>query len=297
MFPRAKEIDRLLSKTAICAAKAVLNGANAKEQLERLKENNQKLQSELSELLFKANLTSDYLKIKYHCEKCCDQGYTDGIMCSCMKKLLKHEAYNKLNRLSPLSLSTFECFSLEYYSDVQINNGRTTPKKRMQGILNFCKNYAQNFSTDSPSLLMQGATGLGKTHLSLAIASEVIDKGYGVIYGSVPNIIMKLEKERFTYGSEKLHSDSEGYLIDCDLLILDDLGTEFSTTFSSATIYNIINSRIMVNKPTIISTNLSMKDIERAYTSRLVSRIIGNNLRLDFIGEDIRQIKRKNRNN
>lgn len=293
MFPRAKEIDRLLSKTAICAAKSILNGAGAKQQLEQLKVSNQKLQFELSSILLKANLSRDYLQIKYHCEKCCDTGYVDGIMCSCMKKLLKLEAYNKLNRLSPLSLSTFDCFSLEYYSDIPLKEGKISPHKRMKDILNFCMDYAENFSLKSPSLLMQGATGLGKTHLSLAIAKDVINKGYGVIYGSAPNIVMKLEKERFTYGSEKIYSDSESYLIDCDLLILDDLGTEFATSFSSCTIYNIINSRIMEYKPTIISTNFSMRDLERAYSSRLVSRIMGNHLRLEFLGGDVRQSKRK----
>lgn len=293
MFPRAKEIDRLLSKTAICAAKSILNGAGAKEQLEKLKISNQKLQFELSSILIEANLPRDYLQIKYRCERCCDTGYVNGMMCTCMKKLLKHEAYDKLNRLSPLSLSTFDCFSLEYYSDLPAREGGISPRKRMKDILNFCINYAENFSLKSSSLLMQGATGLGKTHLSLAIANDVINKGYGVIYGSAPNIIMKLEKERFTYGTEKIYSDSESYLIDCDLLILDDIGTEFATSFSSSAIYNIINSRIMEYKPTIISTNFSIRDLECAYSSRLVSRIMGNHLRLEFLGGDVRQVKRK----
>ena len=138
---------------------------------------------------------------------------------------------------------------------------------------------------------MQGATGLGKTHLSLAIANVVLNKRFGVIYGSTPNILSKLEKERFRY--TRTYEDSEKYLLDCDLLILDDLGTEYSTAYSSSTIYNIINSRIMMSKPTIISTNLSVRELEKVYSERLVSRIMGNHLRLRFLGTDIRQVTQK----
>lgn len=287
--PRAKEINTLLSQTAINIAKAVLKGANVKESLKSLKETNQKLQLELQEILISAKMPLNYLDIKYNCPKCKDYGYIDGMMCSCMKKLLRNEAYERLNRLSPLSLSTFDHFCLDYYSTVPIKEKGPSPRKRMNDIYNFCKRYSENFSLESPSLLMQGATGLGKTHLSLAIAKVAIDKGFGVIYGSTPNIIMKLEKERFSYNKETIFTDSENHLISCDLLILDDLGTEFSTSFSSSTIYNIINSRIMSLKPTIISTNLSMKDLERSYSERLVSRIMGHHIRLEFLGNDIRQ--------
>ena len=135
--------------------------------------------------------------------------------------------------------------------------------------------------------MLTGGTGLGKTHLSLSIAREVINKGFGVIYGSAQNIVSKMENEKFrNYQSS---DESERHYIDCDLLIVDDLGTEYTTAFSSAAIYNIINSRIMMSKPTIISTNLTMKDMEKSYTYRMVSRVIGNNIRLEFLGSDIRQ--------
>lgn len=290
-YPRAKEIERLLSSTAVSAAKAVLNGENTKEQLTKLKASNMALQEELSEILKKEGLKSDYLDIKYSCNYCKDEGYVDGIMCSCMKQLLRKEAYNKLNSLSPLSLCSFDSFLTEFYSTEPIRENGPSPRKRMEDILRYCKNYAANFALDSQSLLMQGATGLGKTHLSLAIAKVAINKGYGVIYGSAPNIITKLEKERFRFSKDDESLNSDEHLISCDLLILDDLGTEFSTSFSNATIYNIINSRIMANKPTIISTNLSLKELEKAYTERLVSRVIGNTVRLEFLGHDVRQKK------
>lgn len=291
-YPRAKEIKRLLASTAIETAKAVLNGADTKQQLILLKNKNLDLQNELSAILKSSGFPEDYLDIRYECPNCNDEGYIDGKMCSCMKRVLRNEAFNKLNELSPLSLCTFDSFSLEYYSTMQIRNNGPSPKKRMEDILKFCKNYALNFNLSSTDLLMQGATGLGKTHLSLAIARDVINKGYGVIYGSTQNIVTKLERERFRYNKENVESDSEQYLIDCDLLIFDDLGTEFSTSFSNAAIYNIINSRMMSEKPTIISTNLSLRELEKNYSERFISRIMGNNIRLEFLGNDIRQQKR-----
>ena len=246
------------------------------------------MRERLTQILKSVNLPEDYLELNYRCKKCSDEGYVDGIMCDCMKKMMKKEVYNELNKMSPLELSSFENFSLDFYSDTPQPNSELTPKKRMAKILEFCKKYASQFKKNSPSLLMTGSTGLGKTHLSLAIAKEVIEKGFGVIYGSAQNIISKMEKEKFR-GYQNSSDETERHYIDCDLLIIDDLGTEYLTSFSSAAIYNIVNSRIMMNKPTIISTNLSMKELEKNYSQRMVSRIIGNNIRLEFLGSDIRQ--------
>ena len=161
-------------------------------------------------------------------------------------------------------------------------------------MLKFCKKYADEFSGDSHSLLFQGGPGLGKTHLSLSIAQAVIDKGYGVIYVSAPNILSRLESERFGNNAER-KGETEQFLNECDLLILDDLGTEFQTKYTSSAVYNIINTRLITNRPTIISTNLSGKEIQELYGARMMSRIIGMLDRVEFIGNDIRQIKRRER--
>ena len=287
-FPEAAEIEKQLSATAIKAARAVISGANSKDELLKLRQTTKNLRERLTQILKSVNLPENYLELNYRCKKCSDEGYVDGIMCDCMKKMMKKEVYNELNKMSPLELSSFENFSLDFYSDTPQPNSELTPKKRMAKILEFCKKYASQFKKNSPSLLMTGSTGLGKTHLSLAIAKEVIEKGFGVIYGSAQNIISKVEKEKFR-GYQNSSDETERHYIDCDLLIIDDLGTEYLTSFSSATIYNIVNSRIMMNKPTIISTNLSMKELEKNYSQRMVSRIIGNNIRLEFLGSDIRQ--------
>lgn len=282
--PAAERIETQLSSTAITAARAVLSGGNAREQLTRLKQNNQMLQNRLKDLLISEGYTEDYLEPHYSCPDCQDKGYIDGKMCACMKKLLREESYRRLNTLTPLSLSTFESFSLNYYPGIAEEGQKKSPRDVMEGVLTNCRRYAANFSPSSPSLIMQGGTGLGKTHMSLAIANTVIQKGYGVIYCSVNNIINQLEREHF--GRED--GDSGKSLLECDLLILDDLGTEFRTAFSSAEIYNLVNTRLMTQKPTIISTNLSIQELQERYTERFASRIMGNYVRVAFCGKDNR---------
>ena len=290
-FPRAEQIERELATTAITAARAVLHGADAKAHLNRLKEHNQALQRELDGLLQEAGLPKDYLEPHYACPRCSDTGYVDGRMCDCLKKRLRAEAYRSLNTLTPLSLSTFETFSLDYYSEQADASGRSE-RGAMARVLDICMTYAQNFSLRSSNLILMGGTGLGKTHLSLAIANAAIENGFGVVYGSVNNIVSKLEREHF--GREE-ETDTGSLLLDCDLLILDDLGTEFRTAFAVAEIYNIVNTRQMAQRPTIISTNLTMKEIEERYTERFASRILGGYVRLPFCGRDVRLQKRMRR--
>ncbi len=291
-FPRVSVIEKELSSTAVSVAKQVIRGAEVAPRIKKLKERNFLLQNELKAILKSAGVPEDYLDIKYKCNKCNDEGYVDGIMCECMKELLRKEVYDRLNSMSPLTLCSFDSFSLDYYSDEYDDSRKESCRDIMSRIYRSCKMYADNFSLNSPSILMRGNTGLGKTHLSLAIASVVIEKGYGVIYGSIPNIVSKLERERFKYTNDE-EGESEKHFIGCDLLIIDDLGTEFPTSFSNAAIYNILNSRIMLRRPTIISTNLSLKELEKSYTQRMVSRIIGNNIQLEFVGTDVRQKKMK----
>ncbi len=287
--PRAAEIERLLSHTAVQAAKAVLGSGNSGEILAKLKKNNLALQEERRQLLASAGLPEDYLQPHYQCPKCEDTGYIDGRMCSCLKELLRKEAYRRLNDSTPLSLCTFDSFSLSYYPDTSDSPDRPSPRAQIGKIFSYCRRYAANFSPDSPSLLMQGGTGLGKTHLSLSIANEAIERGFGVIYGSTQNLASSLEKERFRRDSD---DETNQMLLSCDLLILDDLGTEFSTSFIDAAIYNIVNTRLMSKRPTIISTNLSLREMETRYTERFVSRIIGSYIRLFFYGSDVRQQRR-----
>ncbi len=288
-IPRVREIEQLLTHTGLAAAKAVISGSDTRTELTRLRDENLKLQGELKVILNSRGYRPEDLEEHYKCPMCRDKGYNDGIMCVCMKKLLRDIAFSELNSLSPLSLSSFDSFSLKYYSDSPDKNGNV-PRTRLEKIFNFCQDYAENFNGLNKSILMEGGTGLGKTHLSLAIARRVIEKGFGVIYCSAPNILSVLEKEHFSRDSDR---PTLRHLEQCDLLILDDLGTEFSTHFTTTSIYNLINTRMSREKPTIVNTNLSLYELKKNYTERLVSRMIGEHIYLEFIGEDVRIVKRK----
>lgn len=284
--PRAEEISRIKSGSSAKIAKAVLGGANTRELLESLRIQSLELQQEFDELLMKSDFTTEDITPQYVCSECSDTGFIDGKMCKCLRQLQKSIAYENLNLQTPLSKSDFASFSLSYYTD-------SSAYTQMERILNFCKSYAENFSLNSRNLLFRGATGLGKTHLSLAIAGKAIDKGYGVIYASTQNLAVSLEKERFYRVDESKPADTNSQLLSCDLLILDDLGAEFSSGYVSAAIYNVINTRSMMNKPTIISTNLTMKELEKRYSERFISRIVGNYAMFEFMGKDIRFEKRR----
>lgn len=288
--PRLREIDRELAQIGIDTAKAVLKKDDPSFSMRQLAERSLALQSEIDSILDQFGMKSEDLEPKYFCERCQDTGYIEQnnrtVVCDCMKKLMSDIACEKLNANLPLESCTFESFKLDYYSDKPEASG-AVPFNRMSNILNYCRNYADTFSMKSRSLLMRGATGLGKTHLSLAIANEVIRKGMSVVYVSAPDILTKLEREHFAHQ----YTDEENTfrsLMDCDLLIVDDLGTEFVTTFTVSTVYNIFNSRILSGKPIIMSTNLTLNELLSTYSQRFVSRMMGSCDRLEFIGEDIR---------
>ena len=287
-FPRAKEIEKSLAATSLSAARAVLKGKNAGQAISELKKESEALRQELSDILARAELPADYLEPKFSCKLCSDEGFIDGKMCKCMKDLLKKESYKKLSDMSPVSNCSFRNFSLDFYSE----GGRPSARNRMKNILNYCLDYAKNFGPNSKSLIFIGGTGLGKTHLSMAIAGEVINKGFSVIYTSAHNMLSSMEKEKFGAASTGVLG-SRSYFLDCDLLIIDDLGTEFSTNFSSDALYEIIDSWLILGKPVIFSTNLSIREFEERYTPQITSRVMGCYEQLEFLGQDVRLKLRK----
>lgn len=295
-LPRLKEIEMQLAVIGAEAAKSVLSGASAGEINERLSQKSLELQKESKTILFENGYNSNILEPKFHCSKCCDKGEYDNefgrtVVCDCLKKLQTELACEELNKVSPLTLSSFDNFSLNYY-DLDVQPGLTmSPYDRMSKILDYCKRYARDFSLNSPSMFMRGSTGLGKTHLSLAIANEVIKSGFGVVYVSAPMILSKLEKQHFSYAYQE-EDETINTLVTCDLLIIDDLGTEFQSQYSISTIYNIFNTRLLNKKPTIMNSNLTLRDLEKIYSPRFVSRILGECAKLDFLGKDIRLPRR-----
>lgn len=291
-YPEAERIERTLSSISIAAARSVLSGGDKRAELEAMKEKSLALQEELSAILERAGLGQNWLEPWYSCKKCSDKGIYNGRMCSCMRSLLKQMSFDELNSISPLELSSFDSFDLKYYPSVPMEEGGLVPREFMKRVLNKCRGYAANFSLESRSMIFSGATGLGKTHLSLAIAREVIERGFGAVYVSVPDILAKISAERYAYRAED-KTATRSLLAECDLLILDDLGTEYITRPNIAEVYNIINTRIMYSRPMIISTNLNPKEMLEQYDQRLVSRVFGSFDRIEFIGNDVRVLKRR----
>lgn len=277
-LPELSEIEKKLSETTIAAARLALSGEqSAADSIKNIANINLNLQARRKQIFIENNLDIADISPKYQCDKCNDTGYNkDGKLCGCVKAIAGKLAYDELNGSTPLEKCTFESFDINKYPvDV---------REVMQKIFNFCKNYAYNFKKDSHSMLFLGNTGLGKTHLSLSIAGVVLEQGYNVIYGSLSNLLTKIEREHFTENSTSTLES----VYNCDLLILDDLGAEFATPFTKSVVYDIINTRILDSKPIIISTNLSVNELEKTYTQRVASRIFGCYRCFEFLGNDIR---------
>lgn len=287
--PELLEIKRKMALAGISVAKIMLEGGDVQAQMERISNENLSLQAKRRELLKQNGFPEDYLKPQYFCPECEDTGFIDGRMCECHKKLLAEISFEKISEISAIKSSRFDNFRLDFYPEAPDAKTGISPRRRMKEILDYCKCYADDFGRNSDSIFMYGATGLGKTHLSLAIAAKAIEKGYDVAYYSAPNLLAQLEREKFGRSTET--TDLYDTILNCDLLIIDDLGSEFSTQFTVSEIYNIINTRITYRRPVIISTNLSSQELETKYSERITSRIIGCYTCLRFFGKDVRQLK------
>lgn len=290
-IPEIIEINRQLFHTSQELMQIIRSGENVEERTKRLALQNQQGQTMIRQLLVLHGYPETYLDIIYQCPYCNDTGYANGNYCSCLLTLAGNLATKELNQTAQIQLCRFETFSLEYYRGQKTEKGSDC-YQAMQKILHYCQDYAQHFNKKSPSILMFGKTGRGKTHLSLSIASVVLEHGYSVLYDSVINFLRRIEQEHF--GRDKSDTDTMELLLTCDLLILDDLGTEFDSPFYQSTIYNLINTRMNRSLPTIISTNLDYNGISHRYEERITSRIFATYFNLCFVGQDVRILKAQN---
>ena len=286
-LPRVREIDKLLRSAMVEAAQAAfLGGANTMEQV---KKNNQTLQAERKALIL-ANFPAEYGSEAPLCERCGGSGYIGTAMCVCLSELCREEQKKELS-IFACGEHRFGDICLDYYPDTIDALYGVSPRTVMTKTFSACKKYAQNFTKSSGNLFFNGTTGLGKTMLSACIAKEVAEKGYSVAYETAAHLFAKLEKDRF-------HPDEESTaevkkLNACDLLIIDDLGTELSGNFTVAALYTLLNDRLLVGKPMIISTNLNIDEIRARYSPQIASRIEGSFRVLNFLGNDIRVLKNK----
>lgn len=282
-FPEYGELEEQLAQTTRDIVSVVINGKSADryEVLEKIKNKNLSIQKKMTDILVNNGYDADYLKPLFYCNICSDKGSVNGEWCSCIKRAAIKFAAADLNENG--SLCTFDDFDLSFYSDKFNDKYDCVPRETMKRNLEDCKRFVERFNGMGSGIFMIGATGLGKTHLSLAIANELIKKGWSVVYNSVPELLRKLNSEQFGNSD----GDTMQIITDCDLLILDDLGAEHSTEYSSSVVYQLLNARISHNRPMVVSTNLEMVEIKARYQDRIWSRLFSMRVLL-FFGTDNR---------
>jgi len=288
--PRIREIDIELRKTMAMTMKAVFSsGGDPAEAIESIKEKNLALQKERA-LLITEHFGPGFLDESPICTRCGGSGYLGSTMCECLAELCRQEQRKQISILSA-GHENFAQFRLEYYPNRFDARVGANPRLVMEKTLQACRTYATTFTMNSGNLLFNGNTGLGKTFLSACIARTVTDRGYSVVYESASRLFATL-KDAHMNSTEETRAAAAKYS-DCDLLIIDDLGTEMPGQFVNASLYALINNRILEKKPILISTNLNIDEVADRYTPQIASRLHGNFHQLAFVGEDIRILKQR----
>lgn len=297
-LPRTEEIDQRLQQTAprILAA-SLRQGLDQKQALAALRQENMALQEEEKTLLKQAGYPPDALTETPYCPRCGDRGWKGTVMCSCLKNLCQQEQIAQLSSMLDLGDQSFDTFRLDYYDRQVWPQFRRSPREAMEIVLSTCRSYAELFgSYHHKNLFLFGSPGLGKTFLSACIARVVSEAGYSVVYDTAANVFARFETKKFARQTEDLRqaeADTRRYLT-CDLLILDDLGSEFTSPFVQSALYEVVNTRLIEDKHTVISSNLSLEQVRQRYSPQVASRLAGAYMPLTFLGNDIRQMKKKN---
>ncbi len=277
----ARELDAALARTGMRIFEAAVSGVDVEKKIAEIRRENEEMLTARRELLSALGLPHDYTDPHYTCPKCADTGYVMTTMCDCCRDMLRLEGFRQSGLGAQIDRQTFDNFSLEYY--------RTSDEdyRRMAMNLEAAREFALHFAPGKENLLLMGGTGLGKTHISTAIARAVIESGHDVVYESVQTVFADFEYDRFRNSYSNERGRAERYLT-AELLILDDLGAEFGNQFTVSCLYQLINSREVRGLSTIVSTNLTAKELMERYDGRLTSRFLGNYRILQFVGNDVR---------
>ena len=287
-YPRIRELCRETELTMRELFAFALKPGVEEAEINAVKERNLSLQEQLVRELVTEGYLGDYLDDTPFCELCNDTGATGQKICSCLKTLYNTEQTKSLSNLFKLGRESFETFRLDYYDDAP-----APARAVMEGVFKACRSYATNFGQSSPNLFLSGAPGLGKTFLSASIARVVAQSGVSVVYDTFTSIFSRLEEERFSRSDDlSAVREQTRRLRECDLLIADDLGTELTTSFTVSALYELINTRLITKKKTIISSNLSPDELSARYSPQIASRLSGEYTVLRFYGNDIRLKKR-----
>lgn len=292
--PRLAEIEAELRGTmGRIISSALARGTDPVPAIRVLRDENLQLQRERAELLASLGYPADYLEEKPACDKCGDTGYVSGGVCACLRAYYAREQLAELSRLLPLGEDSFETFSFDWYDSAVQPAFGISPRENMERNYDVCRDYAYQFAKGSGDLLLSGGTGLGKTFLSASIARVVSASGHSVVYDTAGHIFARFEAQKFGRDDGENADTAVSRALGCDLLILDDLGTELMTSFVHSAMYQIVNTRLITGKKTVISTNLSPDELGRRYGAPVLSRLQGEYQMLLFFGEDIRRQKRK----
>lgn len=290
--PRLAQIDRELRITMTGVITAALRkGEDPAPALAALRAKNLDLQDERNLLLGTMGLAPSDLDDIPSCPLCGDSGWKGTTMCQCLQELCTREQIRALSNLLNLGEQTFDAFRMDYYSTQPWPGYGISPRENMELIFNTCHHYALNFGRfQLRNLFLSGTPGLGKTFLSACIARVVSERGHSVVYDTAGNIFTRFEDQKFNRDPEA--KDETRRYLNCDLLIIDDLGNELVTPLNQSSLYTVINTRLTGNKHTIISSNLSMDEVSHRYSPQISSRLSGEYRVLNFFGDDIRKLKR-----
>lgn len=286
-IPEIAEIDSQISLMAINFTKSVINKNDAEKSVKLFKDECEQLNKLKKELLVKNGYAENFLDEDVFCDVCKDTGISDGKNCKCFEKRIIEEIKKQSNLPLIMDSQNFDTFNINYYSD----EGDPSPREIMSAVRDMCINYSKEFSKNSPNLLFYGGTGLGKTFLSSCIAKEIMEKGFSVFYQSAYKIFSMFDKIKFDDDKDEMLKFHTENAYDVDLLVIDDLGTEFITTYTAEVLFDLVNTRLNAGKKTIINTNLGPEELEKIYSSRITSRLFGEYIPIEFYGKDIRILK------
>ncbi len=294
-IPEIQYIDqKMRAQMTALVRLTIAKGANIKDRIDLIKEENLALQQRKAQLLAAKGYSEDYLDDIYSCPVCKDTGNIGGHPCECLKKLYNMELTEEVGVLLKNGNESFENFRLDFYGTKPVPPNGVIPREAMSIVYECCKRFAESFPNVQSSLLLKGGTGLGKTYLSACVARVVAEKAYSVCYDTASTAMEAFEKRKFAKDQEEAEKAEEhvSRMLSCDLMILDDLGTELVTAVTVNALYTLINTRLIKGKPMIISTNLEPEELQKKYSPQIFSRINGEFVRLTFAGEDIRLIKK-----
>ena len=290
-LPVVRQLEAEIAERSVACAKKLLEGD--KRVLDRLKEDLKDLREQKALIIRAAGYPDDYLELHYRCPDCRDTGLIDGRKCHCFLQAQMKLLHAQSNLEDVLERENFKALSYEYYDDTEIlPQLGITNAAYMRRVVAGCREFVRDFDKKHDNLLFTGSTGVGKTFLTNCIARELMDDFHSVIYLTASDLFDVFSRNKFDYDNAEDMKDMYRFILDCDLLIIDDLGTELNNSFTSSQLFYCINERMNMSRSTIISTNLTLARLRDSYTDRVTSRIMSGYRIIPLYGGDIRLLKK-----